>query len=67
MQKIIISLGALFIIIGIFFPYISKLGLGKLPGDIYFGSKNFKLFFPITTSILLSTLISVVIWIWKKF
>ena len=67
MQKIIITLGVLFIIIGIFFPYISKLGLGKLPGDIYFGSKNFKLFFPITTSILLSTLISVVIWIWKKF
>ena len=47
-QKIIITLGILFIIIGMLFPYISKLGLGKLPGDIYFGSKNLKFFFPLT-------------------
>ena len=66
-QKIIIILGILFIIIGIFFPYITKLGLGRLPGDIYFGTKNFKFFFLITTSILLSTLVSIIIWIWKKF
>ena len=67
MQKIIIILGVLFIIIGVLFPYISKIGLFKLPGDIYFGTKNFKLFFPITTSILLSILVSIIIWIWKKF
>ena len=67
MQKIVIILGVLFIIIGILFPYISKIGLFKLPGDIYFGTKNLKFFFPITTSILLSFLVSIIIWIWKKF
>lgn len=67
MQKIVIILGVLFIIIGILFPYISKIGLFKLPGDIYFGTKNLKFFFPITTSILLSVLVSIIIWIWKKF
>lgn len=67
MQKIIIILGVLFIIIGVLFPYISKIGLFKLPGDIYFGTKNFKFLFPITTSILLSILVSIIIWIWKKF
>jgi ribose/xylose/arabinose/galactoside ABC-type transport system permease subunit len=66
-QKIIITLGILFIIIGMLFPYISKLGLGKLPGDIYFGSKNLKFFFPITTTILLSALISIILWVWRKF
>ena len=43
-QKIIITLGILFIIIGMLFPYISKLGLGKLPGDIYFWEQEFKVF-----------------------
>jgi len=66
-QKLIIALGIAFIIIGILFPYISKIGLFKLPGDIYFGSKNLKFFFPITTSILLSVIISIIIWIWRKF
>ena len=66
-QKIIITLGILFIIIGMLFPYISKLGLGKLPGDIYFWSKNLKFFFPLTTTILLSSLISIILWIWSKF
>ncbi len=66
-QKLIIALGIAFIIIGILFPYISKIGLFKLPGDIYFGSKNLKFFFPITTSILLSIIISIIIWIWRKF
>ena len=47
--------------IGMLFPYISKLGLGKLPGDIYFGSKNLKFFFPLTTTILLSALISIIL------
>ena len=66
-QKIIITLGILFIIIGMLFPYISKLGLGKLPGDIYFGSKNLKNNYPLTTTILLSSLISIILWIWRKF
>ncbi|RST65089.1 DUF2905 family protein [Candidatus Aquarickettsia rohweri] len=66
-QKLIIALGIAFIIIGILFPYIYKIGLFKLPGDIYFGSKNLKFFFPITTSILLSIIISIIIWIWRKF
>ncbi|MSO14494.1 DUF2905 domain-containing protein [Rickettsiales endosymbiont of Trichoplax sp. H2] len=66
-QKLIIALGIAFIIIGILFPYISKIGLFKLPGDIYFESKNLKFFFPITTSILLSIIISIIIWIWRKF
>lgn len=66
-QKLIIALGIAFIIIGILFPYISKIGFFKLPGDIYFGSKNLKFLFPITTSILLSVIISIIIWIWRKF
>jgi len=58
MTKIFILLGVLFILVGLLYPYLSSLGLGKLPGDIVIERKNFNFYFPITTSIILSILIS---------
>ena len=58
MTKVFILLGIIFILIGLLYPYLSSLGLGKLPGDIVVERKNFNFYFPITTSIILSILIS---------
>ena len=58
MTKIFILLGIIFILVGLLYPYLSSLGLGKLPGDIVIERKNFNFYFPITTSIILSILIS---------
>ena len=58
MAKIFILLGVIFILVGLLYPYLSSLGLGKLPGDIVIERKNFNFYFPITTSIILSILIS---------
>ena len=58
MTKIFILIGVIFILIGLLYPYLSTLGLGKLPGDIVIERKNFNFYFPITTSIILSILIS---------
>ncbi len=58
MTKIFILLGVIFILVGLLYPYLSSLGLGKLPGDIVIERKNFNFYFPITTSIILSILIS---------
>jgi hypothetical protein len=43
-------------------PWVSKLGLGRLPGDIMVERENFRLYFPITTSILISVVLSLIFW-----
>ena len=54
MSKWLIILGIVLILSGLLFPYLQKLGLGKLPGDIVIDKGNFKFYLPITTSILIS-------------
>jgi len=66
-QKIFILIGILFLVIGLLFPYLSKLPLFRLPGDIVIEKPNFKFYFPITSMILLSILLSAIMWIIRKF
>ncbi len=66
MTKIFILIGVIFILIGLLYPYLSTLGLGKLPGDIVVERKNFNFYFPITTSIILSIIISLLFKIFFK-
>ncbi len=65
-QKYLIATGLLIILIGLFFPYISKIPLFRLPGDIVIEKPNFKFYFPIVSMILISVLLSVIFWIIKK-
>lgn len=66
-QKILIFIGIAILIIGILWPWISKLPFGKLPGDIVVDKPNFKMYIPITSMILISLVISFIIWLIKKF
>lgn len=66
-QKIIIVLGALIILIGFLWPYISKIPLFRLPGDVVIDKPNFKVFIPITSMILISVLLTLVFWLIRKF
>jgi|TARA_B100001750_G_scaffold131179_2_gene104318 hypothetical protein len=59
MAKFFIILGIIFILVGLFYPYLSSLGLGRLPGDIIVERKNFNFYFPITTSIIISIVLSI--------
>ena len=54
------------VLVGIAWPWLSKLGLGQLPGDIHIERKGFHFFFPLTTGILISIVISIVIWIFRR-
>ena len=65
-QKVLLYLGLLFIVLSFVWPYLSKLPIGRLPGDIYINKPNFKLYFPITTMILLSALISFILWLFRN-
>lgn len=66
MQKVLIYLGISILVIGIFWPYLSKIPLGRLPGDIIIDKPNVKIYFPLTTMILLSILISLLLRLFKK-
>jgi len=65
-QKVLLYLGVLSIILSFAWPYLSKIPLGRLPGDIYIDKPNFKLFFPISSMLLLSAIISFILWLFRK-
>jgi hypothetical protein len=65
--KILVISGLVLIIVGIAFILGSKIPhLGRLPGDIYIQRKGFTFYFPITTAILISILLSLIFWIFNK-
>lgn len=66
MQRWLIALGLVAIVIGLAWPWLAKLGLGRLPGDIYIDRGGFKLYFPLTTSIIVSIIVSLIFWLFKK-
>ena len=66
MQKILITLGIALIVLGLLWPLMQKLGLGRLPGDIAIEKENVKFFFPITTSILISLILSLLFWLFTR-
>ena len=66
MQKILIILGILVLAIGILWPWISKLPIGRLPGDIIIDKPGLKVYIPITTMILVSVIVSVILWLLRK-
>ncbi len=66
MQRILIILGAVLLAAGLLWPWLSRLPLGRLPGDIVIERENFSFYFPLTTSILLSLLLSLIFWLWRK-
>lgn len=66
MQRALIVLGAAIALIGLAWPWVSKLPLGRLPGDIVIDRPGFKFFFPITTMIIISVVISLILMIFRK-
>lgn len=67
MQKAMIALGIALVVIGLLWPLIMKLGLGRLPGDISIERDGFRFWFPLTTSLLVSIVLSLVIALWLWF
>ena len=53
-------------LVGLAWPWISKLPLGRLPGDILIERPGFRLFLPITTMIVISVLISLILMLFRK-
>jgi len=66
-QRVLITLGVLLLVTGLLWPTLGKLGLGKLPGDIVIRRDHFNLYFPITTCILISAVLTGLFWLIGKF
>ncbi|CAN5876412.1 DUF2905 domain-containing protein [soil metagenome] len=66
MPRVLIMLGLLLVAIGLLWPWITKLGLGRLPGDIVIERDGFKLYFPIVTGLLISLIVSAVLWLFRR-
>ena len=68
LAKTIITIGIVLVIVGIVITMAGKIpGFGKLPGDIFIKKENFSFYFPLTTCILLSIVLSAIMyWMGKK-
>lgn len=66
MQRILIGLGLVILLGGVLWPLLSRIGLGRLPGDIMFQRGNVTFFFPLATSILLSVALSLIMWLFNR-
>jgi hypothetical protein len=66
MQRALIVIGLVLLAIGLAWPWLSRLPFGRLPGDFSIERENFSFYFPLATSIVVSIVISVLIWLFRK-
>jgi hypothetical protein len=63
MTRFLVVLGLVIMVVGLLWPWLSQIGLGRLPGDIVIKRENMTLYFPVMTCLLLSVLFSLVFWV----
>ena len=66
MARLLIGIGIALVIAGILWPWIAKLGLGRLPGDIVIHRGHTRIYFPIVTSLIISVVLSLILWLLRK-
>ncbi len=66
MQKTLLLTGLLILVAGLLWPWLDKFPFGRLPGDIVIDKPGFKMFFPITSMLLVSGLLSLILWLFRK-
>ena len=66
MARFLIVTGLILLVAGLLWPYIGKLGLGRLPGDIVYHRGSTTFYFPIVTSLVLSVLLSLAFWLFGR-
>ena len=66
MQKVLIGIGLMFLAAGLLWPWLGKLPIGRLPGDIIIDRPNLKIYIPITTMVIISIVISLLVRFFRK-
>ncbi len=66
MGRWLIVLGVILVIAGLLWPWLTKLGLGHLPGDIRIERKGFVFYFPFTSGLIVSIVLTLILWIFRR-
>jgi hypothetical protein len=66
MSRLLIVLGAVLVVLGVAWPVVRRLPLFRLPGDIVIDRPGFRFFFPMTTMLVISLVVSVVAWLFRR-
>ena len=66
MQRLLIAAGVLIALVGLLWPWLSRLPFGRLPGDIVLDRPGFRFFAPFTTMIVLSVVVSLILWLMRR-
>jgi Protein of unknown function (DUF2905) len=66
MSRTLIIIGLLIVAVGVLWPWLQKIGLGRLPGDFVIRREGFTFYAPIATGILASIVLSVVLWLLRR-
>jgi hypothetical protein len=66
MGRTLILLGIVLVVVGLLWPWLSRLGLGTLPGDIRIERKGWSFYFPLTSGLIVSVVLSVILWLLRK-
>lgn len=66
MSRMLLWIGVSLILAGLLWPWLQKLGLGRLPGDIVIGRGNTRFYFPLASCVLVSFVLSVLWWLWRR-
>jgi hypothetical protein len=66
MQRRLLLVGGLLVLAGLLWPWLSRLPFGRLPGDLVIDKPGFRFFAPFTTMIVLSIVVSVLLWLFRK-
>jgi hypothetical protein len=66
MQRVLVVLGLVLLAAGLLWPWLSKLRLGRLPGDIPIEGEHGGFYFPIVTCLVISIVVSILVWIFRR-
>jgi hypothetical protein len=66
MNRVLLALGTVFIVSGLLWPWLKRVPLFHLPGDIFIDRPGFRLIFPITTMLIVSAVLSLIAWLMRR-
>jgi len=65
-RRLLIVLGVVLLAAGLLWPWLGRLGLGRLPGDVLIARRHFRLYIPLGTSLVISVVLTVLFWLFRK-
>ncbi len=64
--RFLVTLGLVIALIGLLWPWLGKIGFGRLPGDVIIVRERSRFYFPVTSGLLISIIVSLVLWLFRR-